>query len=123
MLRRTEAARQCHTVTEQVSGAHHHVPDVDPDAEANAAIRRKSGVRLGESSLRLHRALYGVNGTLSPAVFVMRPLCSPNEPVEDRPPFGQAFERPNFVRAHEAAVALHICCEDRDELPADCHRV
>jgi hypothetical protein len=28
------------------------------------------------------------------------------------------FERADLVRAHEAAVALHVCCEDRDEASA-----
>jgi hypothetical protein len=47
----------------------------------------------------------------------------PNEPVEDRAPFGQALERADFVSAHEAAVSLHVRCEDRDEVSADCDRV
>jgi hypothetical protein len=47
----------------------------------------------------------------------------PNEPVEDRAPFGQPFERANLIDAHETAVALDICCEDRDEFSADVHWV
>jgi hypothetical protein len=47
----------------------------------------------------------------------------PNEPVEDCAPFGQALERADLVSAHEAAVALNICCEDCDELSADVHRL
>ena len=47
----------------------------------------------------------------------------PNDPVEDRAPFGQPFERADLVRAHEAAVAFHIRCEDRDEASADFRRV
>jgi hypothetical protein len=43
----------------------------------------------------------------------------PNDPVEDRAPFGQALERADFVSAHEAAVACHICCEDCYEASAD----
>ena|SRR5690348_16112541 len=35
--------------------------------------------------------------------------------VEDRAPFGQRFARAGLVSAHEAAVALHIRCEDCDE--------
>jgi hypothetical protein len=37
----------------------------------------------------------------------------------DRAPFGQPLERADLVSAHEAAIALHICCEDRDEASAD----
>jgi ATP-dependent DNA ligase len=37
--------------------------------------------------------------------------------------FGQRLERADLVSAHEAAVALDIRCEDRDEASADCHRV
>ena len=47
----------------------------------------------------------------------------PNDPVEDRAPFGQPFERADLVSAHEAAVALHICYEDCDEAWTDCNRV
>ena len=43
-----------------------------------------------------------------------------DDPVEDRAPFGRAFERTDLVRAHEAAVALHIRCKGCDEASADC---
>jgi hypothetical protein len=38
-------------------------------------------------------------------------------------PFRQALERTNFVSAHEATIALDICCEDCDEASADFRRV
>jgi len=47
----------------------------------------------------------------------------PNDPVEDRAPFGQSLERADLVSALEAAVAFDICCEDRDEASADFHGV
>ena len=88
-----------------------------------------TGVRLGQSSLRLHRALHGVHGapelrkdTVARRVRYAAPVL-PNDPVEDRAPFSQPLERADFVGAHEAAVALDICCEDCDEASADCHRV
>ena len=43
----------------------------------------------------------------------------PNDPVEDRAPFGQPLERADLVSAHEAAVAFDIRCEDCDEASAD----
>jgi hypothetical protein len=43
----------------------------------------------------------------------------PNDPVEDRAPFGQPLERANFISAHEAAIAFDIRCEDCDEASAD----
>jgi hypothetical protein len=49
-------------------------------------------------------------------------LCGPvfpNDPVEDRAPFGQTLERADLVSAHETAVALDIRCEDCDEASAD----
>ena len=48
---------------------------------------------------------------------------SPNEPVEDCAPLGEALERADLVSTHEAAVALDICCEDCDQASADCDRV
>jgi hypothetical protein len=46
-----------------------------------------------------------------------------NDPVEDRPPFGQPLERADLVGAHEATIALDIRCEDRDKASADWNRV
>src|SRR5262249_34441614 len=46
----------------------------------------------------------------------------PNEPVEDGAAFGETLERADLVSAHEAAVALDICCEDCDEASADFRR-
>jgi hypothetical protein len=43
----------------------------------------------------------------------------PNELIEDRPALGETIKCANFVRAHEAAIAFDICCEDRDEASAD----
>jgi hypothetical protein len=53
----------------------------------------------------------------------MRPPVVPNEPVEDRAPFGRPFECADLISAHKAAVAFNICCEDRDEASADCNGV
>ena len=82
-----------------------------------------------QSSLRIHRALYGVHrapklrkNTIARRVRYAAPVF-PDEPIEDRPPLGQPLERADFVSSHEAAVAFDIRCEDCDELPADCDRV
>ena len=128
--------RQClqprgyvHSVTKQVSSAHHYVADVDTDAEIDVLVGRDTFVRLRQSGLRIHSALYGVNGTselrkdtVARRVRDAAPVVA-NEPVEDRAAFGQALESADLVSAHEAAVALHICCEDGDEASADCKRV
>jgi hypothetical protein len=86
------------------------------------------GVRLGYGSLRLHRALHGFNRTpkfgkhtVASRVRYAAPVF-PNEPVQDCAPLGQTFERADLILAHEAAVALHIRCEDCDEASANCHR-
>src|SRR6516225_2348349 len=95
------------------------------NTEANAPVRYETGVRLGQGSLRLHRTLYRFHSTpkLSKNTIARRVRYAapvfPDEPVEDRSSFGQAPERTDLVGTHEAAVALHICCEDCDELPAD----
>ena len=121
--------RDVHTVAEEVPSAYHYVADVDTDAEIDAPVRRDTCVRLGQGGLRLHRALHGLHGasklrkdTIARRVRYAAPVV-PNEPVEDCAPFGQPLERADLVRAHKAAVALHICCEDCDEASADCHRV
>jgi hypothetical protein len=85
-------------------------------------MRRSGAIPLG-----VHRALHRVNGASKQEH--CRPPCSlcgpvvPNEPGEDCAPFRQPLERADLIGAHEAAVALHICCEDGDEASADCHRV
>ena len=86
-------------------------------------------VRLSKSSLCLHRALHRFHSTpklgkhaVARRVRYAAPMFA-NEPVEDHAPFGQALERADLISAHEAAVALHICCEDCDEASADFRRV
>ena len=83
------------------------------------------GPSSAKGGLRLHRALHGFNGApelrkdaITRRVRYAAPVFS-NEPVEDYAPFGQPFERADLVSAHEAAVALDICCEDCDEASAD----
>jgi hypothetical protein len=43
-------------------GLDHHVADVHANAEVDVLVGRYIRVRLGQSILRLHRALHGVNG-------------------------------------------------------------
>jgi len=123
------ADRNVHAVTEEVPSAYHYVADVDTDAEADAAIRCETGVRFGQGSLRLYRALHRLHSaselrknTIARRVRYAAPVFS-NDPVEDCAPFGQALERADLITAHQAAVALHICCEDCDEASADFRRV
>jgi hypothetical protein len=86
---------------------------------------RNTCVCFGQSSLRLHSALHGINGTselgkdtIASRVRYAAPVFS-NQPVEDRTSFGQALERADLVSAHEAAVTFDIRCEDCDEASAD----
>ena len=85
-------------------------------------LMRLSGDRLefasAKSGLRIHRALHGVHGapklrkdTIARRVGYAAPMV-PNEPIEDRPALGEPLERADLIGAHEAAIALHICCED-----------
>ena len=105
------------------------ITDMDTNTEADATVGCDPGVSFGQRSLRVHRALYGVNGaskfgknTVASRVGYTAPVL-PNEPVEDRTPFCQAPEGADLVSAHETAVALHICCEDGDKASADFRRV
>ena len=109
----------------EVPSAFHYVTDVDTDAETNATIRRETGVRFGQSGLRLHRALHRLHSapelgkyTIARRVRYAAPMV-PNEPVEYRAPFGQPLERADLVSVHEAAVAFDIRCEDCDKATAD----
>ena len=102
---------------------------MDTNAEADAAIRGDTGVRFGQGFLRFHCTLYRVNcaselrkNTVASGVRYAAPVFT-NEPVEDRAPLGQPLERADLISAHEAAVALDIRCEDRDEATADFRRV
>src|SRR3974390_2106930 len=120
---------RCSRHLRNVACAHHHVTDVDTNAEVDVPVCRETGVRFSESSLRVHRTLYGVyhapelrKDTVASRVRDAAPVI-PNEPVEDCAPFGQAPERADLVSAHEATVALDICCEDGDEASADFRRV
>jgi hypothetical protein len=56
-------------------------------------------------------------------VFAMRALWSAILSRMDRRPVSPGSV-PAFIGTYEAAaVAFHICCEGRNELTADCHRV
>jgi hypothetical protein len=118
-----------HALAEEVPSAHDHVPDVHANAEANAPIRCNAGVYFGQRGLSIYGALHGLYGAceLRKNAIACRirdtATVIPNKPVEDRAPFGQPFERADLIRAHKAAVALNICCEDCDEATVDCHRV
>jgi hypothetical protein len=118
-----------HPLSEKVSVVENNVANVHPDTEADAALWCEAGVRFGQRILRRHRALNGVNGapelrkdTVACRVRYAAPVFS-YEPVKDRTPFGQVLERADLVSTHEAAVALDICCEDRDKASADFRRV
>jgi hypothetical protein len=126
---RLKTSGNVHAVAEQVPDTHHHVADVHSNTEADTAVWRDTGVRLAQRTLRFHCALHGINGapelrkdTIARRVRYAAPVF-PNDPVEDRAPLGQPLERADLVGAHEAAVAFHIGCEDRDETAADYNRV
>jgi hypothetical protein len=76
---------------------------VNPDAEIDVLIRRETCVRLGQSSLRLHRTLHGFNrtpkfgkDTVARRVRYAASVLA-NKLVEDRAPFGQALERADLI--------------------------
>ena len=121
--------RNVHAIAKQVPGADHHVTDVHANAEVDAAVRRETGVRFGQGGLRIHRALHRIHGasklgkdTIARRVRYAAPML-PNEPIEDRPALGEPLERADLIGTHEPAVALHVCCEDCNQLPADVRKV
>jgi hypothetical protein len=129
VCQRLEPRGYVHSVAKEVPRAHHHVADVNPDAEIDALVGRDTCVRFGQRSLRIYGTLHGVNGTpelrkdtVASCVRYAAPVF-PNDPVEDCAPFGQPLERADLVSAHEAAVAFDIRCEDCDEASADYRRV
>jgi hypothetical protein len=121
--------RYVHPVAKEVPSAHHHIANVNADAESDVLFGRDICVRFGQGCLRVYRALHGVystselrKDTIARRVRYAAPVL-PNVPVEDCAPFGQALERADLIHAHEAAVALDICCEDCDKASADFRRV
>ena len=118
LRQRLQPSRNVHPITKQVPSPDHHVTDVNPNAKVDTALGRETGVRLGQGGLRIHRALHRIHGTskfgkdtVARRVGYAAPML-PNEPVEDRPPLREPFERPDLIGAHEPTIALHICCED-----------
>jgi hypothetical protein len=103
-----------HTVAEEVSSAYHYIADVDTDAEEYAAISCEIEIRLGQSGLRLHRALRGIHSaselredTIARFVRDAAPVVT-NRLVEDRPALGETLERADL----DAALVPMI---ERDE--------
>jgi hypothetical protein len=67
-----------HPVAEKVPSAYHYVADVNPDAEIDALVSGKTGVRFGQGSLRLRRVLHRVNGASELRKYtVARRVCYP----------------------------------------------
>jgi hypothetical protein len=129
LRQRLETRRDVNCVSEQVARSHHHVTDVDTNPKLDAAVGCETGVRFGQGGLRLHRALHRFysaselgKDNITRRVRYATPVFT-NDPVEDRAAFRQTFERADLLSAHEAAVALHISCEDGDETSADFRRV
>ena len=84
---------------------------------------------MDKGSLRLHRALHRLysaselrKDTIARRVRYASPMV-PDELIKYGSALSEALERADFVSAHEAAVALHIRCEDCDEASADFRRV
>src|SRR5262245_27708408 len=95
------------------------------DAEADAAVWFDASIDLGQGCLHLNGALNSLNraselrkDTVARRVCNAAPMV-PDELIKYGSPLSEALERADLVSAHEAAVALDICCEDRDKLPAD----
>jgi hypothetical protein len=88
--------------------------------ELNTAARVTESGLAAKRRLHLYSTFLGLNctselgkDTIACRVRYTAPML-PNDPVEDRAPFGQPLERGDLVSAHKAAVAFDICCEDRD---------
>jgi hypothetical protein len=47
----------------------------------------------------------------------------PDEPIKYHAPLSEPSERADLVGPHEAAVAFHVCREDRYEPPGDVRKV
>ena len=59
--KRLQSSRDVHPITEQVTGADHHVTNVDAYAEVDLTVLSKPSVRLGQGTLSLHSAANGIN--------------------------------------------------------------
>ena len=89
-----------HTVAEQITGAYHHVTDMDANAEIDAFLWWQAGVSFGQDGLHFHCALHRVNGTaklrkdtiagrVRYASLVVRDVL-----IEDRSALREPLERP-----------------------------
>jgi len=95
------------------------------NAEADAAIWCETGVRFGQGSLRVYRALHRLYGTskfgknaIARCVRYAAPVVH-NELVEDRSSLSKPLERADLIGAHQPAVALYVCREDSYQPPGD----
>jgi hypothetical protein len=107
-------------IAKEVAALHHNIADVHSNPEVDATLRRDLIIRNCQRSLRLNRALKGIDDTPELRQYaVPGGIGDPatmrgNQGVHHQPTLGQIPERSDFVGPHQAAVTLDICRENRD---------
>src|SRR5215469_12767688 len=120
-----QSGRDINGIAEEVVALHHDVADLDADTELHLLIGKAIGVLLGDSILRRDRALHGIDGAgeISDETVTRRVEDSASmrgdQPIDDDPVSRKGAKGADLISAHQAAVALHIGCEDRGELSFD----
>src|SRR5262249_55446592 len=106
---------------------HHHIAQIDANAELHAAVRRQLGVPDFQLALDGHGTLHGLDHTgklrqqIIPRGVHDAPPVLLDERGHELPVGGDGTDGRYLVLAHEAAVSLHIRAEDRRKLPFHAH--
>ncbi len=111
------------SVTQQVTTANHHVANMHPNPELEAAHLGNISARLRKCVLRVHGTVNGIDSTgelgqdTIPSRVGYSSAIFSNQLVHDRAMSGQAPERSDLVLLHEPRIACNVSREDGHQPP------
>ena len=118
---RLQSSGDVDPITKQVTGADHHVTDVDTHAEIDVTGLRKRRVGFGQGTLSLHGTPDGIHSATELRQHAVASgvgdaaSLGRNQPVQDFPARGEGFEGGDLIGSHEAAIALHVSRKDSSQ--------
>ena len=115
---RLQSSRNVHPISKQITGADHHITDMDPDAEVDLTVLREGRVGVGQGILSFHGTPDRINRTTKLGQHTV--ACGvdyaasvrSNQAVQDFPACRESFEGSDLIGTHEATIALYVSRKD-----------
>ena len=118
-----KSCRNVHCVPVKVSPVCNRVANVDPNAEADGAVRRLIAIMVGHLLLHLHRTAHRTvdavehdEQEIAPSLDELATVLLYRRVYQVAAERTQPFERAYIIQSDQAAVADHIGIDDGDQL-------